>query len=147
MTVSIRQLRLGDEELVNLLAREDPDFDFVGRGAPGEPLDASAVEVYLSNPDVLHWVAQREGATVGHLYCRVVRKRAGEILLYDVAVRTLVEEQELGSALLDALWQWLEQQRVRGATVLADTAGAVEFYKACGFEMGDVAPVRVPSPA
>ena len=57
MSVSIKRLGPGDEAIVALLSEEDADFDLEGRGSALEPLGPSAVQRYLANPSVLHWVA------------------------------------------------------------------------------------------
>lgn len=136
MSVTIRQLGPADETALALLAREDPDFDIPGRGVSRAPLDSVAAQAYLSDPAVLHWIAEEGSTVVGFLYCHHLRKRAGEgseLLLYEIGVRKMYRRQSVGRALLETMQTWMETHRVSECWVLADNPGAVEFYRACSF--------------
>jgi ribosomal protein S18 acetylase RimI-like enzyme len=137
MSVAVRRLVPGDEELLETLAREDRDFDLAGRGAPLRPLSLEGARVYLAHPDVLHWVAETPTGVVGHLQCELIHKRGGdpvEVLLYEVGVRSAHRRLGVGRAMMDALSAFMEEKRIREVWVLADNPGAVAFYRACGFE-------------
>lgn len=143
MTVSVRRLGAGDEGVLELLARDDDDFDLAERGAPRAPLTAEAARAYLSDASVVHWAAEWERQVVGHLQCSVLRKRVGdaeEVLLYEIGVRSAHRRQGVGRALLAALQAWMQERNVRETWVLADNPGAVEFYRACGFAIAAPAP-------
>ena len=142
--VLVRRLGPGDEPVLELLAREDADFDIPGRGGPQAALSADAAQAYLSNPDVLHWVAEQAGAIVGFMYCHHLHKRAGdagELLLYEIGVRKAHRQRKVGRTLVETMRTWMEAHHVRESWVLADNPGAVAFYKACGFK------VPLPEPA
>src|SRR5262245_47551463 len=74
----VRRLGAGDEEVLAGLARDEADFDLEGRGGPRSPLDPAAAAAYLADPAVLHWVAEEDGAVVGHLLCLVLPRRCGD---------------------------------------------------------------------
>jgi GNAT superfamily N-acetyltransferase len=152
MSLSIRRLGPGDEAVIDTLAREDADFDVAGRGAPLRKLTADAAAAYLADPDVMHWIAEDGGRVVGHLYCHVLRKRAGdpiEVLLYEIGVRRAERRKQIGRALVDTMHGWMKDQGIRESWVLADNPGAVSFYRACGYSIGAPAPVYLlrPTPA
>ena len=145
MKSSIRRLGPGDESTLDTLAREDAEFDIAGRGAPLRKLRAA----YLGDPDVMHWIAEQAGRIVGHLYCHVLRKRAGdpiEVLLYEIGVRRSERRQRIGRALVDTMHGWMKDHQVRESWVLADNPGAVAFYRACGYAIGAPAPVYLLRP-
>jgi ribosomal protein S18 acetylase RimI-like enzyme len=139
MSFSIRRLRPGDEPILELLALEDADFDVEGRSGPREPLDRETARAYLSDPAVLHWIAEESGgAVLGALSAHRLRKRVGEpaeVLFYEIGVRTAHRRQGVGKALVEALYGWMRAHEVREVWVLAGNPAAVEFYRACGFEI------------
>jgi ribosomal protein S18 acetylase RimI-like enzyme len=138
MAVSVRRLGLGDEGVLELLALEDWDFDVAGRGGTREPLSVEAAGRYLSDPNVLHWVAETLGEVLGHLQCTLVRKQSGEaaeVLVYEIGVRSAQRRKGIGRALLAVLEAWMDERHMHESWVLADNPGAVAFYRACGFEI------------
>jgi len=144
MTVIVRRLGPGDEGALTLLAREDADFDIAGRGGGLEPLRADDAQSYLSDPRLLHWVAEDIGIVVGFMYCHHLRKRVGEgseLLLYEIGVHKTRRRQAIGKSLLETMRAWMEVHRVRECWVLADNLDAVEFYRACGFCIPSPPPV------
>jgi GNAT superfamily N-acetyltransferase len=97
------------------------------------PEDARA---YLSDPGVLHWIAEEDGAVTGHLLAYVERRRAGDskqLLLYEIGVHEASRRRGIGTALLQAMQAWMRAEGVPVAWVLADNPGAESFYAACGF--------------
>jgi ribosomal protein S18 acetylase RimI-like enzyme len=144
MSLTIRRLGEGDEPVLELLAREDPDFDLDNRLAPRTPLDAGRARRYLDNPAVLHWVAEQDGDVLGFLFCLVIplRSDAGEeLLLYEIGVRSAWRRQGVGRALLDEMERWMVAEGIGEVWVLADNAGAVEFYRQSGFGKEQPQPV------
>lgn len=136
MTVSIRRLGPGDEAILELLAREEPDFDLDGRASPLDPLTPDAARRYLENPAVLQWVAVEDGEIVGDLLCFLLPLRAGEgqeLLLYEIGVRSARRRQGIGRALLEQMESWMRANAIGLVWVVADNQAAVEFYRACGF--------------
>jgi GNAT superfamily N-acetyltransferase len=136
MDSTIRRLAEGDEVLLAELARDDADFDLGERGEPLEPLAPAAAREYLTDPAVLHWVAERDGTVLGHLCCHWLRLRGGagrELLLYEIGVRARVRRRGVGRALLAAMRAWMARHGVADVWVLADNPDAVRFYEACGF--------------
>jgi ribosomal protein S18 acetylase RimI-like enzyme len=143
MTVSIRRLGPGDEDVLASLAADDADFGLSGPGEPDAPLAAGAARRYLDDPGILHWVAAQDGQVVGHLQCIRLPMRAGdphEVLLYDIGVRRAWRRRGIGRALVGELWRWMRTNRIRVAWVLAEDPEAVEFYTALGFVAGRPSP-------
>jgi ribosomal protein S18 acetylase RimI-like enzyme len=139
----VRRLGPEDGPMLELLAREDADFDVAGRGGPRQALSREAALAYLADAQVLHWVADAGDEVVGHLQCHLLRKRAGngvEVLLYEIGVRSAHRRQGVGRALMAALGEWMEDAQVRECWVLGDNDGAVAFYRACGFAVFAPAP-------
>jgi ribosomal protein S18 acetylase RimI-like enzyme len=137
MSVAIRRLGPDDEVVLTLLAQEDAEFDLEGRGGSVTPLSTEAARAHLSNPAVLHWVAESHGAIVGFLFCQHLSLRSetgSEVLLYEIGVRNGARRQGVGSALLDALYSWMAEHEVEEVWVGADNPDAIEFYRSCGFE-------------
>jgi len=137
MTATVRRLARGDEPVLALLAREDAEFDLDGRGGPREPLADDAAAMFLADPEVRAWIAEENGTVVGFLYGHVIRKRAGpavEVLLYEIGVRAAHRRRGVGRKLVKALLEWSTELGARETWVLAGNPGAVEFYRACGFE-------------
>jgi len=144
MSVSIKRLGPGDEAILDALAREDADFDLEGRSSGLTPLKPAHAQRYLSNPGVLHWVAQHEGNVVGFLYCSLVLLRsepARELLLYEIGVRGAWRRQGVGRALLSHMESWMQNNDVGVVWVCADNAVAVEFYRGCGFTTEEQQPL------
>jgi ribosomal protein S18 acetylase RimI-like enzyme len=136
MSVSIKRLGPGDEGILDLLAREDAEFDLEGRSGPLEPLKPVMAQRYLANPAVLHWVALEGEAVAGFLYCIHLPLRSGdghELLLYEIGVRQSERRRGIGRALLTHMETWMQQNGVGVVWLGADNAAAVEFYRACGF--------------
>lgn len=139
MAITIRRLGPGDEGLLAALAREADDFDLPGASAPEEPLPSAEATAYLSDPAVLHWVAEDGGRLVGELLCHVLRLPSGagrELLLYAIGVRSAYRRRGVGTALLREMLGWARQQDVEEVWVVADNPGAEGFYAACGFTRG-----------
>jgi GNAT superfamily N-acetyltransferase len=139
MALIVRQLRLGDEPVLAMLAREAPDFDLAGRTSPKRPLSPTDAAAYLADPSVLHWVAEENGHIVGELLCHRLRlpREGSELLLYSIGVRASDRRRGVGRALVHEMLRWMGEARVREAWVLADNPGAEAFYAACGFARGE----------
>ena len=140
MTIGIRRLGPGDEQLLASIAREADDFDLPGASAPEEPLADAEATAYLSDPAVLHWVAEDRGALVGELLCHVLRlpSRSGrELLLYSIGVRTAYRRRGVGTALVREMLGWARAEGIEEVWVVADNPGAQRFYAACGFAPGE----------
>lgn len=136
MALSIKRIGPGEEALLELLARDDADFDLDDRGRALPPLSASAARRYLSNPSVLHWVAWDGSNVSGFLYCCLVPLRSEpgqELLLYEIGVRRAARRQGVGRALLQHMEAWMRSQGVSEVWVCADNQVAVDFYRGCGF--------------
>jgi GNAT superfamily N-acetyltransferase len=132
--------------VLRTLAEEEEDFGLAEGGGPREPISGEDAEAYLGDPAVLHWVAEEEGAVVGHLLCYVERRRTGvpkQLLLYDIGVRRARRRRGIGSALVGAMRAWMREEGVVEAWVLADNPGAESFYSACGFARDDDQPVQM----
>jgi len=138
MTLSVRRLGPGDEGVLDVLARDDADFDVEGHGQARASLDRDAARTYLADAAVLHWVAEERGAVLGAMSAYVLRKRAGdpaEVLLYEIGVRSAHRRRGIGRALIAELDRWMRAHDVREVWVLAGNAAAMAFYRACGFEI------------
>ena len=91
-------------------------------------------------------MAEVDGRAVGFLALSFVPVLSGlRALIDDIAVDPKCQRQGIGAALLEAAIQRADR---RGAThLLVDTsrgdAAAREFYQACGFEAGGIAPLRI----
>ena len=117
-----------------------------GRGGPRGALSADATAAYLADPAVLHWVAEEDGAVVGHLLCYVERRRRGDerqLLLYEIGVRSDRRRRGIGRALLEAMDEWMRSEGVHEVWVLADHGEAKAFYAACGFVRSADQPVAM----
>jgi len=149
MTISVRRLRSGDEAILELLARDDADFDLDDRGGGRPPLSPEAARAYLADSNVLHWIAEKQGVIVGHMHCTLVRKFAGdpaEILLYEIGVRSAHRRQRVGRSLMNAMDAYMQEHGLKESWVLADNPGAVAFYRACGFKIEKPEPVYLLRP-
>jgi len=144
MSVAIKRLGPGDEATLELLAREDADFDLDERSLALPPLKPSMAQRYLANPGVLHWVAVQEGVVTGFLYCAhvLLRSHPGqELLLYEIGVRKAYRRQGVGRALLDHMAHWMQKNEVSSVWVCADNRVAVDFYRGCGFASEEPQPL------
>jgi ribosomal protein S18 acetylase RimI-like enzyme len=144
MSLSIKRLGPGDEASLELLTREDADFDLEGRGGGLEPLKPIMAQRYLANPAVLHWVALEGDAIAGFLYCIHLPLRSGdgqELLLYEIGVRKSARRRGVGRALLSHMENWMQSNAVRVVWVAADNRVAVDFYRGCGFSAEPEQPV------
>lgn len=133
---TIRRLGPGDELLLRLLATDGRRFELDAEAGTREPLGAADAAAYLSDPSVLHWVAEDDGRVVGHLMGLVQRRRSGDphqVLVYEIGVSDGSRRQGVGSTLMQQLDQWCAANAVRDLWVLADNEGAERFYAACGF--------------
>jgi ribosomal protein S18 acetylase RimI-like enzyme len=142
--LTVRRLGPGDEPILVTFAEEDADFDLSERGDAKRPLGQEAARGYLSDPSVLHWIAEERNTVLGHLHCQLVRRASGEeleLLLYEIGVRTAARRRGVGTALVDTMLEWMASNDVPEAWVLADNPGATEFYAACGFQIAADAPV------
>ena len=139
MAIGIRQLGPDDDAVLATIALEAPDFDLAGRSEPDKPLGSEAAAEYLSDPAVVHWVAEDDGRVVGELLCHVLRLPFGEgreLFLYSIGVRESYRRRGVGAALLREMFAWMERQAVSLVWVLADNPGAEDFYAAQGFTRG-----------
>lgn len=138
---SFRRLGLDDIALLETIARDAPEFDMGGRtDSPLEPLDRQAALVFLNHPDVLYWVAERDGHVDGLLLCYVQylwHAPAREVMLYDIGVRSSARRQGIGQALIETMEAWMLENGIADVWVPADNPGAEAFYAACGFEMDE----------
>ena len=144
MSLHIKRLGPGDEATLELLAREDADFDLEGRGSALTPLDPGMARAYLASPSVLHWVATEAREVTGFLHCSHVLLRAGrghELLLYEIGVRRAWRRKGIGRALLTHMEGWMKTNQVHEVWVCADHEIAVDFYRGCGFVAEEPAPV------
>lgn len=139
--LTIRRLGSEDIALLETIARDAPEFDMDGRtDSPLEPLDREAAHVFLSHPDVLYWVAERDGRVQGLLLCYVQylwHAPAREVMLYDIGVRSSARRQGIGQTLIETMETWMLENCIADAWVPADNPGAEAFYRACGFEIDD----------
>ena len=144
MSLSIKRLGPGDEPILELLAREDADFDLEGRSGPAEPLKPVMAQRYLANAAVLHWVAVEGEAIAGFLYCMHLPLRSGdghELLLYEIGVRKSWRRRGVGRLLLSHMEAWMQSNGVSVVWVCGDNQIAVDFYRSCGFVIEPEQPV------
>jgi GNAT superfamily N-acetyltransferase len=142
----IRRLGPGDEGVLEVLAADEEDFDLAERGAPRQPVTGADAAAYLVDPSVFHWVAEENGVVVGHLLAYLERRRAGparQVLLYEIGVREAYRRRGIGTALVEALRQWMRAEDVAECWVPADSGEAEAFYAACGFVRDDVQPIQM----
>jgi GNAT superfamily N-acetyltransferase len=138
-SLGIRRLGPADASVLELLARDDADFDLRADGPARAALSREAAEAHLSDPHVLHWVASRDGAILGSLFCHLLPMRkqpAQELLLYEIGVRSAWRRRGVGRLLVSAMTDWMRATGIVTAWVLADNPGAERFYAACGFGPG-----------
>jgi len=144
MSVTIKRLGPGDEAILDLLARDDADFDLEGRSAELPPLKPSMAHRYLANPSVVHWIAFQDRVVTGFLYCAhlLLRTDPGqELLLYEIGVRKAYRRKGVGRALLDHMARWMQSNDISEVWVCADNRVAVDFYRGCGFTSEEPQPV------
>lgn len=145
--VSYRLLGPGDEAVLAVLAAEESDFDLAERDASSRnPVTGDEAASYLSDPAVLHWVAEEDGVVLGHLLAYVERRRAAparQVLLYEIGVRAAARRRGIGRGLVAAMTEWMRGEKVTEVWVLADNRGAELFYAACGFERDEDQPVQM----
>jgi len=144
MSVTIKRLGPGDEGILELLARDDADFDLEGRSHELPPLKPSMAQRYLANPSVLHWIAFQDRVVTGFLYCAhlLLRTDPGqELLLYEIGVRKAHRRKGVGRALLDHMARWMQSNDIAEVWVCADNRVAVDFYRGCGFSSEEPQPV------
>jgi ribosomal protein S18 acetylase RimI-like enzyme len=135
--VAVRRLELNDIVVLHELARDAEEFDVEGRTDSVAPLDEESARTYLSNPDVLHWVADEGSRVDGFLLCYVQYKwhaPSRELMLYEIGVRQSTRGKGIGRQLIEAMEEWMTENQIADVWVLADNPGAESFYAACGFE-------------
>jgi ribosomal protein S18 acetylase RimI-like enzyme len=132
----IRRLGPGDEAILSQLAREDADFDLDERSVAATPLGDADAAAYLTDPHVLHWIAEEDARVAGFLVCHVLRMRSKqplELVLYEIGVHRDMRRRGIGRALLDECVAWMRERGIHTIWVLADNSGAEAFYLACRF--------------
>jgi len=139
--VVIREAHPEDEAAVLRLLRLIP-----GNAGMTPEEERAAAQRFRESPAMDVLVAEMEGKVVGFLALSfmpgLTRLRA---LIGEMAVDPAYRRQGIGASLVEAA---IQQATRRGAThLLVDTsrgdAAAQEFYHACGFEAGGVAPLRI----
>jgi 8-oxo-dGTP diphosphatase len=137
----IRAAQAEDEERILALLHAIP------ANAAFTPADRERARSRLQEKlgfDVL--VAEVDGMVVGYLVLSFIPALSGlRAWIDDVSVEPAFQRQGLGAALVEAA---IQQASMRGATYLfvhtsRGNAGAREFYRACGFDEGGVAPLRI----
>jgi GNAT superfamily N-acetyltransferase len=145
--VVVRLLGAGDEETLVKLAFDAPELDVAGRTAPQQPLAHGDAVAYLTDPSVLHWVAEAaDGTIAGDLLCYIERRPSDsprQLLLYEIGVRTSLRRRGVGTELLRAMRDWMAEAAVTDVWVLADNGDAEQFYAAFGFERDEEQPVAM----
>jgi aminoglycoside 6'-N-acetyltransferase I len=139
MALAIRRLGSDDDAILALLARDEADFDLADRSHARAPLPRDDARAFLGDANVLFFVAERDGAVVGFLSCQLIRRRdqAPELLLYEIGVRAAQRRRGIGRALVDAMSAWMAAHDLVEVWLLADNPGAIAFYRACGFIVGE----------
>lgn len=131
--ISVRRLLPGDEAATAaMVAMMNAVFD-----EPSEPLSADYVAAILRR-DSFWAIAAFDGTeVVGGLTAHTLpmtRSPASEIFIYDLAVRTDLQRQGVGSRLMQQLAAAAARQGISEIFVPADNedTGALEFYLAQG---------------
>jgi len=139
--IVIREARADDEARVLEL------LPLIPSNADLSPVEMQAVARRFNESlamDVL--VAEVDGQVVGFLALSYIPVLSGlRALIDDLAVDPAYRRQGIGAALVEAAIQRADR---KGATqLLVDTSrgdpAARDFYQACGFESGDIAPLRI----
>jgi 8-oxo-dGTP diphosphatase len=140
-SVVIREARAEDEdrvlELLPLIPANE-GLSSASMQAAGQRFRESVAMAVL--------VAEVDGQVVGFLALSFFSGLSGlRAMIDDLAVDPPYRRQGIGAALVEAAIQWADR---RGAThLLVDTAkgdaAARDFYQACGFEAGGIAPLRI----
>ncbi|HEC36489.1 MAG TPA: GNAT family N-acetyltransferase [Anaerolineae bacterium] len=139
--VSIREARLEDEETVLRLLRLIP-----GNAEMTTEQQVAAAQRLRESPAMDVLVAEAGGEVIGFLALTFMPGLAGlRALIGEMAVAPPYRRQGIGASLVEAA---IQRASRRGAThLLVDTSrgdvAAREFYRACGFEAGGVAPLRI----
>jgi GNAT superfamily N-acetyltransferase len=90
--------------------------------------------------------AREDGLFLGHLLAYVERRRANpprQLLPYHIGVRETSRRRGVGTALVDAMREWMRAEGVEEAWVPADSPEAEAFYAACGFVCDEEQPVQM----
>ena len=139
--IVIREARADDEARVLEL------LPLISSNADLSPVEMQAVARRFNESlamDVL--VAEVDEQVVGFLALSYIPVLSGlRALIDDLAVDPAYRRQGIGAALVEAAIQRADR---KGATqLLVDTSrgdpSARDFYQACGFESGDIAPLRI----
>jgi 8-oxo-dGTP diphosphatase len=139
--VVIREARPQDEDAVLQLLRLIPDNKKMT-----DEQQTAAAQRFRESPALDMLVAEMGGSVVGFLALTFMPGLTGmRALLGEMAVDPTYRRQGIGGSLVEAA---IQRASRRGAThLLVDTsrgdAAAQEFYHACGFEAGGVAPLRI----
>lgn len=119
-----------------------PGSDPAPSGEFPPTFDLEQARLFLSNPQVLYWVAFAGNQPVGELHCLELPLIQGrELMLYEIGVHKDWRKQGVGRLLLAEMQAWMDTYAVTDVWVLADNSGAVQFYQACGFEPETEQPV------
>ncbi len=140
-SIVIRQAQAKDKDRVLEL------LPLISSNANMEPAERkAAAQRFRENLAMDVLVAEVDEQVVGFLALSFIPVLSGlQALVGDLAVDPACRRQGIGMALVEAAIQRANQ---RGATnLLVDTSragpGARDFYQACGFEVGDVSPLRI----
>ncbi|MBN1953716.1 MAG: GNAT family N-acetyltransferase [Anaerolineae bacterium] len=139
--ILIREARCGDTESVLQLLQLIPHY-----GGMSEEEQRAAAQRLRESPALEILVVEAAGKAVGFLALTFMPSLTGlRALIGEISVNPDFQRQGIGAALVEAAAQ---RATHRGAThLLVDTsrgdAAAQEFYHACGFEAGGVAPLRI----
>lgn len=139
--VLIREAHPDDEEALLDLLRLIP-----GNAAMDEAQRMAAVQRLRESPALEALAAEAESKVVGFLTLSFMPGLTGlRALIGEMAVAPEYRRQGIGGALVEAAIQRANRRGARN--LLVDTTrgdeSAQEFYHACGFEAGGVAPLRI----
>lgn len=137
---TVRRLGPEDAPVLQTLARDAARFDIAGRSEAVPALDQELARAYLSNADILHWVAEHDGLVVGFVLCylqRLWHAPGREVMLYDIGVHEAYRRQGIGRMLIETMESWMRENDVADVWVPADNIEAEAFYRACGFARDD----------
>jgi len=139
--IIIREARPEDKETVLRLLQLVP-----GNTGMTPEQRVAAAQRFRESPALDVLVAEADGEVVGFLALTFMPGLMGiRALLGEMAVDPAYRRQGIGAALVEAAVQRADR---RGAThLLVDTSrgdpAARDFYQACGFEAGGIAPLRI----